>query len=430
MSSHPLDGSLRDWSEVAEAQEWQVLLVGNGLSINVWPTFAYKSFEYAAEGGGLTDVDLALFETTTNFEAVLADLGTAIRVADVLGVNAAPFYERYRHVQLALGHAIRQVHPTRSSVPDSTLTAIREELTNYEWIFTTSYDLLLYWAMGCGPGGRFEPFVDHFRWGGTLQFDPARANVFVDQIPIYFLHGALHLVVAGTGATWKLRRSALQTLLDQFGQPIADDPQARPLLITEGSSRDKLQSIERNDYLSHPLSRLRESDLPIVVFGSSLSSQDQHLLDALNETRGALSGWGFSPPPNARLPPARLTSSVGSRHRLCSSSTRRPIRSDRNNSVPFKQLPWHEIRGRTYRCFWSGDKKETMAAVRYVRESGNGWEVLREGDRRATVHTDTRKKAVDRARDVVRKQGGGEVRVLNRAGKIIRSSKVSKRADK
>jgi Uncharacterized protein conserved in bacteria (DUF2188) len=71
-----------------------------------------------------------------------------------------------------------------------------------------------------------------------------------------------------------------------------------------------------------------------------------------------------------------------------------------------------------------------MAAVRYVRESGNGWEVLREGDRRATVHTDTRKKAVDRARDVVRKQGGGEVRVLNRAGKIIRSSKVSKRADK
>jgi hypothetical protein len=137
--------------------------------------------------------------------------------------------------------------------------------------------------MGCGPGGRFEPFVDHFRWGGTLQFDSARADVFVDQIPVYFLHGALHLVVGGTGATWKLRRGVLQTLLDQFGQPIAGDPQARPLLITEGSARDKLQSIERNDYLSHGLSRLRQADLPTVVFGSSLSPQDQHLVDALNE---------------------------------------------------------------------------------------------------------------------------------------------------
>lgn len=71
-----------------------------------------------------------------------------------------------------------------------------------------------------------------------------------------------------------------------------------------------------------------------------------------------------------------------------------------------------------------------MAARRYVRESGDGWEVLREGDRRTTVHSDTRKKAVARARDIVRKQGGGEIRVLNRAGKIIGSSKVSKHAGK
>jgi Uncharacterized protein conserved in bacteria (DUF2188) len=76
--------------------------------------------------------------------------------------------------------------------------------------------------------------------------------------------------------------------------------------------------------------------------------------------------------------------------------------------------------------FRSSGKKETMAARRYVRESGDGWEVLREGDRRTTVHSDTRKKALDRARDIVRKQGGGEIRIVNRAGKIIGSSKVSK----
>jgi hypothetical protein len=286
LASRPLDGSLRDWNDVAGEEDWQVLLVGNGLSINVWPPFAYGSLFDYGRGAGLAAADLALFGETTNFEHVLAELGTAIRVAEILGVDAAPFYERYQRIQGALGYAIGQVHPERSDIPDVTLTAIREELAHYEWIFTTSYDLIVYWAMGCTPTRSFEPFIDHFRWGGDLQFDPARAEVYADHTPVYFLHGALHLVVGGTGVTRKLRRTALQTLVDQFGQPIAGDPRARPLLVTEGSARYKLQSIEGNDYLSHALSLLRTLDLPIIVFGSSLSPQDQHLVDALNENPG------------------------------------------------------------------------------------------------------------------------------------------------
>jgi Uncharacterized protein conserved in bacteria (DUF2188) len=77
-----------------------------------------------------------------------------------------------------------------------------------------------------------------------------------------------------------------------------------------------------------------------------------------------------------------------------------------------------EIRASTYRG-------TTMAAKRYVRESGGGWEVLREGDRRATIRSDTRDKAVARARAILEDQGGGEIRVVNRAGKIVESSKVA-----
>lgn len=100
---------------------------------------------------------------------------------------------------------------------------------------------------------------------------------------MYFLHGALHLVVGGSGVTWKLKREAVQTILDQFGEPIADDPLARPLLVTEGSSHDKLRAIDGNAYLSHALEQLRRVELPIVVFGSSLGDHDQHLIDAINE---------------------------------------------------------------------------------------------------------------------------------------------------
>lgn len=86
----------------------------------------------------------------------------------------------------------------------------------------------------------------------------------------------------GSGVTRKLVQTGLRKLLDQFGRPLDGDRQARPLLITEGSSQHKLQAIEGNDYLAHALDRLGDCDLPLVVFGSDLGAQDQHLVEALN----------------------------------------------------------------------------------------------------------------------------------------------------
>jgi len=73
-----------------------------------------------------------------------------------------------------------------------------------------------------------------------------------------------------------------QTILDQFGEPIDGDPHARPLLITEGSSKDKLRAIEDNPYLDYALDQLYACDLPLVAFGSALGVQDTHLVDAIN----------------------------------------------------------------------------------------------------------------------------------------------------
>jgi Domain of unknown function (DUF4917) len=278
MSSAPTDGSLGAWPELAPRFESAALLCGNGLSINVWPEFAYRSLFEHARGDGLSPEDLALFGDSENFERVLSDLNTAIHVNKTLGQPTEAIYERYRSIQRGLGRAVRAVHLARAAVPDSTLRRIREELLCYEWIFSTAYDLLLYWAMACGG---FKPFVDHF-YGQKLLFDPDRADVYANQVPVYFLHGALHLMVGSRG-TWKLRRSAIHSVLDQFGEPVEGDPYARPLLVTEGTSRDKLRAIEGNPYLAHALQTLRSRDLPLVVFGSSLSAQDGHLLDALNE---------------------------------------------------------------------------------------------------------------------------------------------------
>jgi len=281
MATDAIDGSLLRWEAVARRHRWAALLLGNGLSVNVWPQFAYGSLFDHARQDRLTRADHALFDGTRNFERALSDLMTAMRVNDALGIDVAPILERYRSIQVALGHAIQEVHLNRARIPDATLEAIRDHLLGYEWIFTTSYDLVLYWAMK-GPDG-WAPFVDHFMHNGRCEFDPDQAKVYRGDVPVYFLHGALHLVVGSTGATWKLRRTGLQGLLDQFGRPIDGDPRARPLLVTEGSAKEKLRAIEGNAYLSHALERLRALQLPTVVFGSNLSAQDAHLVQALNE---------------------------------------------------------------------------------------------------------------------------------------------------
>jgi hypothetical protein len=278
------DGRLLSWSEVESLYEWTVLLLGNGLSINVWNKFRYGSLYEEARrlgAGALSTEDRALFEglATENFELVLGDLNTTIAVLDALGQDCTGLLERYQSIQAALGGAIRRVHVPWTQVPASTFAAVWAELHRFEWVFTTSYDLLIYWAMG--HDDNYGRLVDVF-WTRDCRFNPNDTDVRATSIPVYFLHGAMHLIAEGRGTTRKLRRTAALTLLDQFGEPIVDDPRARPLLVTEGSSRHKLQAIEANAYLAHAYERLQSLAFPVVVFGSSLGDQDRHLTEALS----------------------------------------------------------------------------------------------------------------------------------------------------
>lgn len=274
---HPIDGQLAPWDDVAGAHQWRNLLAGNGLSAHVWPPFAYGSlYERACENKALTKKDRALFEHrgTENFELVLSALATSIDTLTALERGTDALQKRYASVQQALGRAVRDVHAPMSEVPDATRARLREALRAYRYVFTTSYDLLIYWA--AAPA--FEGFADFFWSGGTNAFDPGRTRVPKgDPTRIVYLHGALHLVVDGDGVTAK-RRSGEQTLLEQF----ADAPPRRPLLVTEGSSADKLKVIINNDYLVFALTRLRRQKLPLVVFGHALGPQDAHLVEALN----------------------------------------------------------------------------------------------------------------------------------------------------
>ena len=60
-----------------------------------------------------------------------------------------------------------------------------------------------------------------------------------------------------------------------------------------------------------------------------------------------------------------------------------------------------------------------------VANPEGGWDVKKPGSSRASVHTDTQQDAIDRAREIVRNGGGGEVRIHGRDGRIRDSDTIT-----
>jgi hypothetical protein len=136
MAGEP-DGTLFDWRDIATAHKWDTLLLGNGMSINIWPPFGYSKLYDRAKATGLSRKERRLFASTPNFERVLADLLTAIRVNEAVGIEGDHLLECYQNVQRALVRAVRDVHVKQSWIPPSTTFGIGAAVSSippgHEW---------------------------------------------------------------------------------------------------------------------------------------------------------------------------------------------------------------------------------------------------------------------------------------------------------
>ena len=64
---------------------------------------------------------------------------------------------------------------------------------------------------------------------------------------------------------------------------------------------------------------------------------------------------------------------------------------------------------------------------RYVQpnKERGGWDVVKEEHDQASVHTDTKEEAINRAREIVSNEGGGELRIKNEQGQLIDSDTIA-----
>ncbi len=281
-----LGSSLESWEYIKQHFASSEILIGNGASCAVWNKFRYLSLyekSVSNPNHSLSELDIQLFKdwgADGNFEKVLSNLLIAKRTNEIIGQSndsevQTVIRERYTNIRNALIDAVSEVHISSQDIRQNlnVLNSIREELKNYSCVYSTNYDLLIYWAIMTEPNS----FKDYFWRENT--FDIMDTEIRGNPTRVLYLHGALHLY-REIGRTKKLVNTGTK-ILEQFRDLWDIENNVTPLFIAEGNSKEKLESIYRSDYLSFAYSQFQIHKKSLVIFGHSLGDSDQHLVNAI-----------------------------------------------------------------------------------------------------------------------------------------------------
>jgi hypothetical protein len=262
------------------------LLLGNGFSIACDKIFNYPNLFSYAEKNGLTKHVCEVFRHfgTNNFEGVMRLLEDAEWLSEHYHLNASDatvsMAADLESIKNALVSALADTHlPFPKAVADKRKTRCAEFLSPYKNVFTTNYDLLLYWVAMHGSDALKRQ--DGFR--ASPDEPDAKYLVFHEHIKgnkgILFLHGALHIYVVDGEVrkhSWVRTDTRLIELIRQGLRQ-----KEYPLFVAEGDSDKKLEQIQRSGYLSYCLGKLDRIEQALVIYGLSLGESDQHIANVL-----------------------------------------------------------------------------------------------------------------------------------------------------
>ncbi|MEM9555207.1 MAG: DUF4917 family protein [Acidobacteriota bacterium] len=280
------------------------LLLGNGFSIGASRSYSYQAI-YDSTRDTLPAIPRELFDKlgTSNFEQVMQILQDSCEINERYhGADIEPLNEKLladlEATRRAMVEAIARDHlPSPSALGEevdalgaskagaskaggSTAGESKADyaagfLDRYARIFTTNYDLLLYWLtlrVRDADGYKYPDGLRRPDGADYGAFDPSI------ETTMFFLHGALHLYAHEGSARKTIARPNLR-LMTLIQRLLADGKV--PLFIAEGTPDQKRQRIEANTYLRSGLDALRSVEGDLVVFGHGLGPSDAHLLDAL-----------------------------------------------------------------------------------------------------------------------------------------------------
>lgn len=279
---------IRNWADLSRYYAGADLLLGNGFSLKLTGHFAYKSL-FEDFLSRCTPKDKSTFQRfgTSHFELLqemllnakkvntIFDIVTDNRIDDALGL-----------LKNGLINSIQSNHPQTNQIDWMQLQRLSKQLNRFGDIYTLNYDLFLYHIImqmidKSRKEGVIAPYSDFF-WGEyNEEFKQFMDSDCHHRNYVYYLHGALFIFKLPPD-TCKIRRGDnKEELVAMIGEMI-EEKGIMPLFVSEGKSKEKLKAIERSNYLSSCYENLENSKGKLVIFGSSLSDQDSHIVKAIN----------------------------------------------------------------------------------------------------------------------------------------------------
>jgi hypothetical protein len=268
---------INDWQDIQTDFSFSDVFFGNGLSIYFSEHFNYKNIlELFLENGSLKMRKLFESYSTVNFEQVLKNLDIAIETMNLFSFDTKEVQEIKTEIKNGLLTIIEKVHPRPNYVKSDKLSKVASFLDEMNDVYTTNYDLMPYYAIL-----NSVDYGDYFFEGDNLRYKKFNQNDLYDRKHIYYLHGSL-FIFQQEYSTLKMKKSSThRSLIEVIAEHLNDNKY--PLFISEGSSEKKLEAIRLNPYLNFCFEKLQKNENEnIVVYGSSLSEQDEHIINAIN----------------------------------------------------------------------------------------------------------------------------------------------------
>jgi Domain of unknown function (DUF4917) len=292
----PVQEFTRMMQDLAAKKRRVSLLLGNGFSMAYDPViFSYNSLYEFLQSGNDEDLKI-LFSTvnTRNFELVMDQVQVAVKLIDVFGGSpelSGQIGEAASRLKSGLITAIEKLHPDfvfSLSVERSQCCArfLKPFVESKGHIFTTNYDLLLYWVL-MSQGVR--PCIDGFG-RDTLNEDEVKRgeDPIVSELywgpnrkeqNVHYLHGALHLFDSGATVE-KEQYDPGTVIMTKIRKRM--NRQSYPIFVAAGSAEEKLDHIRHNSYLSNCYDRIADLEGSVVTYGFSFGASDDHIIEALN----------------------------------------------------------------------------------------------------------------------------------------------------
>lgn len=281
--------NVMQWAQIAANYRRGTIVLGNGASIAVSPSFGYGSLLDHAQGRGLFTEDvnrLFQFFGTSDFELILRLVWQASNVNRSLQIPDDRTHQAYLNVRECLIQAVRDVHPEYDLISGQ-LPSMYQFLRSFDTVLSLNYDLLVYWTMTYGLNIQDDHlFKDCFLGHGV--FDDAwwrfrtplreRTNTLV-----FYPHGSLALCRNAVEQELKIH-SAEAGLLEAILQAWLSE-EFVPLFVSEGTMQQKVSSIQNSYYLSTVYREVLTSQrATLTLYGWGLGEHDRHLLKRMRGT--------------------------------------------------------------------------------------------------------------------------------------------------